>query len=88
VPLANADLVHVDQEGDWFLTADLAEITLGDLHAMLPFMLPIDDIDALPVSDELDQTLHNALQEMHDAAGPLLRRSVKFYVTRPEKRIE
>lgn len=80
VPMSNADLVHVDQDGDWFLSADLAEITLGDLYRILPFMLPVDESERLPEADALDHELRKMLNEIDQVAGPLLQRSLKSYV--------
>lgn len=80
VPMSNADLVHVDQDGDWFLSADLAEITLADLYRILPFMLPVDESERLPEADALDHELRKMLNEIDRVAGPLLQRSLKSYV--------
>ena len=80
MPMANADLVQVDQDGDWFLSADLAELTLADLYQTLPFMLPIHEADRLPEADPLDRELRVMLNEIDEVAGPLLERSLKSYV--------
>lgn len=80
IPMSNVDLVHVDQDGDWFLSADLAEMTLGDLYRILPFMLPIDESERLPEADPLDRELRTMLNEIDQVAGPLLQRSLKAYV--------
>lgn len=79
-PMSNAGLVHSDEAGDWFLSADLAEVTLGDLYHILPCMLPIDECERLPAGDALDHELRKVLNEMDQVAGPLLQRSLKSYV--------
>ena len=81
-PMANAGLVHLDEQGDWFLSADLAEVTLGDLYHILPFMLPIDEASAMPEVDPLDRELRTMLNEIDEVAGPVLQRSLKSYVVR------
>ncbi|MEM7053094.1 MAG: virulence factor BrkB family protein [Pseudomonadota bacterium] len=81
-PMSNAGLVHLDERGDWFLSTDLAEVTLGDLYHILPFMLPIDETERLPEADALDLELRSMLNEIDQVAGPLLQRSLKSYVVR------
>lgn len=70
-------LVQRDADGDWLLTADLDELTLGDLYRCGPFVLPVDDPDALPEEHHWDRALKQALQEIHATAGPILQQSVK-----------
>lgn len=75
-----AGIVQRDEDGDWFLIADLSEVTLGDLYRALPLVLPVAESDALPPQRELDRPLADALNEIASVAGPLLDRPLKRYV--------
>lgn len=70
-------LIQRDGDGDWLLSADLDELTLGDLYRSGPFVLPVDDPDAMPQEHHWDRALKEALHSIHATAGPILRQSVK-----------
>lgn len=75
-----AGLVQRDEDGDWFLCADLAEVSLGDLYAHVAFVLPVAESEPLPPVSDGDRRLRAALNEIGDSAGPVLERSLKTLV--------
>lgn len=79
-----AGIVQRDEDGDWFLIADLAEVTLGHLYRAFPLVLPVDELDALPQQRNLDRPLVDALDEIASVAAPLLDRPLKRYISDPD----
>ena len=78
--MAVAGLVQHDDEGDWFLSADLNEVSLGDLYRTMPLVLPLDDLDSLPCENHWDKALKLALQEIARTSGPHLQRPIKSFL--------
>lgn len=81
-PLESAGLVHLDDAGCWFLSADLGEITLGDLYHMLELVLPLGELDRLPQSEPQQHPRITALRELDQRSAEILNRSLKSLVER------
>ncbi|NKI34996.1 virulence factor BrkB family protein [Wenzhouxiangella sp. XN79A] len=75
--LDRAGWIQRDESGDWFLTADLADVTLGDLYRDVPLVLPVAESEDLPERTAGDRRLRDALNEIAAASGPVLDRSLK-----------
>ena len=75
--LDEAGFIQRDEGGDWFLSADLAEVTLGDLYRDVPLVLPVAESMPIPEPSDGDRRLRAALNEIAEAAGPVLDRSLK-----------
>ena len=78
--LDHADMVHQDDQGAWYLSADLDEVTLADLYRSMPLVMPIGELDDFPEQSEIDAGLMRALHEIEDSAGPLMERPLKSFL--------
>lgn len=75
--LDEVGLIQRDENGDWFLSVDLAEVTLGDLYRDVSLVLPVAESESFPASSSGDRRLREALNEIAEAAGPVFDRSLK-----------
>lgn len=73
----DARFIHADDDGDWLLSADLDELSLGELYRSGSFILPIEEVERLPRENHWDRALVEGLKAVDAKAGPLLRRSIK-----------
>ncbi len=78
--LNRAGLLQRDDEGDWFLAADLDEVTLADLYRCMPLVLPMGELEGFSERNPVDQALLQALHEMQTQAKPVLQRSIKSFL--------
>lgn len=81
-PLESAGLVHRDEAGCWFLSADLDEITLGQLYAALDLVLPLGQLDRVPGSERSTHPRLEALRELERNLSSVMNRSLKSLVER------
>lgn len=72
-----ARFIHPDDDGDWLLSTDLAEISLAEVYRSGPFILPVGELQNLPVDSHWDSALIEGLKPLNQKAEPLLSRSVK-----------
>jgi membrane protein len=79
--LCEAGLVHRDESGDWFLSVDLADITLGDLYRHMAMVLPVAESEPIPEPGHGDQGLREALHEIAESSGPVFDRPLKSLLT-------
>ena len=77
----DARFIHPDNDGDWLLSADLDELSLGELYRSGSFILPVGEIDQLPYESYWDRALIEGLKSVDRRAGPLLQRPVKSLLT-------
>lgn len=80
--LDRAGLVRRDEDGDWFLNADLEEHTLGQLHQAISMVLPLAGLDELPTRGDGGQRLRDGLEEIAAAAGPVFSQPLKNFIDR------
>lgn len=73
----DAGLIHRDDDGDWLLSADLDEVTIAELYQSGSFILPVGDLDDLPVESHWDRALIEGLRPVDDKAETLMQRSIK-----------
>lgn len=76
--------VRRDEDGDWFLSADLDETTLADLYHEFDLVLPIDELDEVPERSAVDRQTISAMHEIGSSAGPVFRRALKSFIVEPE----
>ena len=62
--LESAKMVARDEEGDWWLARDLAELTLSDLYCSGNYHLPMVDQEPVPVESAWDRVFSSAMQEV------------------------
>ncbi|AKS40805.1 hypothetical protein WM2015_423 [Wenzhouxiangella marina] len=72
-----ARMIHLDDEGDWLLSADLDELTLGELYRSGPFVLPVGELEALPVDSHWDRALVERLRPVDHRAHGMMEQSIK-----------
>ncbi|MGK7296625.1 MAG: virulence factor BrkB family protein [Candidatus Wenzhouxiangella sp. M2_3B_020] len=78
--LDDVALIQRDDGGDWFLSADLGEVTLADLYRSMRLVLPIGELDDFPERTPVDRALIEAMNEIESTADPLMRRPLKSFV--------
>jgi len=75
--LHRSRIVHPDDDGDWLLSADLDELSLEEVYRAGPFILPIGELDALPVDSHWDRALKEGLRPIDHQAHGIMTQSVK-----------
>ena len=65
-----------DEDGNWLLTRDLDDLTLGDLHARADFYLPLSEISELPRESAWDRAFARSLERVRDQSRPLWEQSL------------
>ncbi|GAB4170697.1 MAG: YihY family inner membrane protein [Wenzhouxiangellaceae bacterium] len=86
--LERGGLVHQDSEGVWFLCVDLAEISLGELYRQLPLVLPLGELQALAAIENPDHPRFRTLQQLDEAAEPVMQCKLKSMLERDPDRCE
>jgi membrane protein len=76
-----AGFIHADDAGDWLLSTDLEDVTLGELYRCGSFILPVGELSSVPVESHWDRALVDGLGEVDRAGRPALNRSVKALLT-------
>ena len=67
--LREENIVTIDDEGDWLLTRDLADLALADLYACGDYYLPLGETDKLPRQTAWDDAFVDCLESMAENAG-------------------
>lgn len=75
-----AGMLQRDDHGHWFLSVDLAEITLADFYRALPLVLPLNELEQLPHIDPEDRPAIEALCNINEQSKSTLERSLKTLV--------
>lgn len=75
--LLEKNIVRQDENGDWFMTRDLAELSLSDLYDSGIYHLPLDAIEQLPAEHPWDQSFIQALKGIRSDSRVNLQRSLK-----------
>lgn len=78
--LNRAGLLQRDAEGDWFLAADLDEVSLADLYRCMPLVLPMGELEDFSERNPVDRVLLQALHEIQTQSEPVLQRSLKSFL--------
>jgi len=77
----DARFIHPDNDGDWLLSADLDELSLGELYRSGSFILPVGELETLPCESYWDRALIDGLRSVDRRADPLMQRPVKSLLT-------
>ncbi|WP_376692743.1 virulence factor BrkB family protein [Wenzhouxiangella sp. EGI_FJ10409] len=72
-----AGFVHPDEDGEWLLSTDLEDVTLAELYRAGPFILPIGELDSVPVESYWDRAIIETLRPIDEAGRPAMNRPVK-----------
>ena len=78
--LAATRLIHRDDDGDWLLSADLGELTLGELYGSGNFVLPLGEQLAVPEAEASDAALIDHLQRISEDTSGLMQQTIKSLV--------
>jgi len=73
----DAGLIHRDDDGDWLLSADLDEVRVAELYRSGSFILPVGELDDMPVDSHWDRALIEGLKPMNEKADAFMNRSIK-----------
>ena len=73
----DAGLIHRDDDGDWLLSADLDEVTIAELYRSGSFILPVGELDDMPVESHWDRALIEGLRPVNGKAEALMKQSIK-----------
>ncbi|MDH3789725.1 MAG: YihY/virulence factor BrkB family protein, partial [Xanthomonadales bacterium] len=60
-------LATTDEEGNWMLTRDLGDLSIGELYRLGDYYLPLGEIDELPVSSPWDEIFIAGLRHIRDS---------------------
>ncbi len=75
--LHRSRIIHPDDDGDWLLSADLGELDLAEVYRAGPFVLPLGELDALPIDSHWDRALVEGLRPIDHQAHGMMSKSVK-----------
>jgi len=75
--LHQSRIIHPDDGDDWLLSTDLDELTLDELYRSGPFILPVGELESLPVDSHWDRALIQALRPVDHQAHGMMQRTVK-----------
>jgi len=64
--LSNVKIANTDQDGNWMLTRDIAELSLGELYARGDYYLPLGEITKLPLEAEWDRAFVDSLEHIRE----------------------
>ena len=63
--LRDEKIVNTDEDGNWLLTRDLEELSLGELYNYGHYYLPLGEIGELPQETEWDRVYIDVLRHVH-----------------------
>lgn len=72
-----AGFIQPDEDGDWLLSTDLEDVSLGELYRAGPFILPIGELHSVPVESHWDRALIASLEPVEASGRPAMNRSIK-----------
>ncbi|MDZ7791237.1 MAG: virulence factor BrkB family protein [Xanthomonadales bacterium] len=72
-----AGFIHADDDGDWLLSTDLEDVTLAELYCAGPFILPIGELDSVPVDSYWDRAIIESLKPIDEAGRSAMHQPVK-----------
>jgi membrane protein len=75
--LRDEKIVNTDEDGDWMLTRDLEELSLGELYSHGNYYLPLGEISKLPLETEWDRVYVDCLQHVRERGETEWERSLR-----------
>jgi membrane protein len=75
--LRDEKIVNTDEDGDWMLTRDLEELSLGELYSHGDYYLPLGEISKLPLETEWDRVYVDCLQHVRERGETEWERSLR-----------
>ena len=84
--LREQKIVSTDEEGNWMLTRDLGELSIGDLYGLGDYYLPLGEIRELPVESPWDAVYIRGLQSIRDTGDVQWERSLRSMYLEEDKK--
>jgi membrane protein len=75
--LRNEKIVNTDEDGNWLLTRDLEELSLGKLYNYGHYYLPLGEIGELPQETEWDRVYIDVLRHVREHGKTQWERSLR-----------
>jgi len=75
--LINVKIANTDQDGNWILTRDIAELSLGELYTRGDYYLPLGEITKLPTESQWDRVFVASLQNIRERSEVVWDRSLR-----------
>jgi membrane protein len=75
--LRKQNIVTTDEEGNWMLTRDLGELSIGELYSYGDYYLPLGEIEKLPNESSWDEGYINGLQTIREKGDMEWERSLR-----------
>jgi len=70
-------IVTTDESGDWLLTRDLGDLTLGELYSRGDYYLPLAETADLPLESDWDREYVASLEQFRQHGGKVWDRSLR-----------
>ena len=83
--LREQHIVNNDEQGNWLLSRDLDELSLGELYSHGNYFLPLGDIEQLPQETDWDRNFVNCLQQIRESGEVDWERSLRSMYLAKEK---
>lgn len=83
--LRDQRIVNNDEQGNWLLSRDLDELSLGELYSQGNYFLPLGDIEKLPQETGWDRNFVNCLQHIRECGEMDWERSLRSMYLAKEK---
>jgi membrane protein len=64
--LRNEKIANTDEEGNWMLVRDIAELSLGELYSQGDYYLPLGELEKLPLESEWDRVFVDSLKHVRE----------------------
>jgi len=78
-------IVNTDEDGNWMLTRDLGEMSIGELYALGDYYLPLGEIGELPAESSWDAVFIGGLQHIRDSGDIQWDRSLRSMYLEEDK---
>jgi membrane protein len=64
--LRDEKIANTDEEGNWMLVRDIAELSLGELYSRGDYYLPLGEITKLPTESHWDRVFVDSLENFRE----------------------
>ena len=84
--LRHQKIVNSDEDGNWMLTRDLGELSIGELYGLGDYYLPLSEIQDLPTESPWDEVFISGLQAIRDSGDIEWERTLRsMYLAKNKK---
>jgi len=75
--LRGQSIVNTNEDGNWMLTRDIGELSIGELYALGDYYLPLGEIEKLPNETKWDEAYISVLQTIREEGDMEWERSLR-----------